>query len=135
MHWKAIAAFVILSSGLAIAQEQATDPSGAKTTVVSGTGTSAGTHLPLKNVQVAITGKGDGNSEAADAGDELESAQGYQSSINTDEKGHFEFADVPPGTYYLRAAHTGMVMKGSQPGNAQLIKLQAGQSQNLSLIM
>ncbi|HEV7553713.1 MAG TPA: hypothetical protein VGP65_18670 [Candidatus Angelobacter sp.] len=35
MHWKATAAFVILSSGLAIAQEQATDPPGAKTTVIS----------------------------------------------------------------------------------------------------
>ncbi|HEV7553714.1 MAG TPA: carboxypeptidase-like regulatory domain-containing protein [Candidatus Angelobacter sp.] len=89
----------------------------------------------MKNVQVAITGKGDGNSEAADAGDELESGQGYQSSINTDEKGHFEFADVPAGAYYVRAAHTGMVMKGSQPGNAQLIRLQGGQSQNLNLIM
>jgi protocatechuate 3,4-dioxygenase beta subunit len=86
-------------------------------------------------VQVTIIGRGEGTSDAADAGDEVESSPGYQSSTNTDEKGHFEFADLAPGTYYLRAAHTGMVMKGTQSRSTQLIRLQAGQSQNLSLIM
>jgi len=134
MRLKSTAAFVILCCVVSTGQEKA-PAAPMKATSISGTVTRADTHLPLKNVQVTIMGRSEGSSDVADAGDELESAQGYQSSVNTDEKGHFEFADVAPGTYYLRAAHTGMVMKGSQPGNAQLIRLQAGQSQNLSLIM
>jgi protocatechuate 3,4-dioxygenase beta subunit len=132
MRFKSIAAFVILCCVVSTGQEKAPAIPATKATSISGTVTRADTHLPLKNVQVTIMGRSEGSS---DVDDEIESAQGYQSSIHTDEKGHFEFADVAPGTYYLRAAHTGMVMKGSQPGNAQLIKLQAGQSQNLSLIM
>jgi hypothetical protein len=132
MRFKSIAAFVILCCVVSTGQEKAPAAPATKATSISGTVTRADTHLPLKNVQVTIMGRSEGSS---DVDDEIESAQGYQSSIHTDEKGHFEFADVAPGTYYLRAAHTGMVMKGSQPGNAQLIKLQAGQSQSLSLIM
>jgi protocatechuate 3,4-dioxygenase beta subunit len=135
MRLKSIAVFVILCCVVSLGQEKATAPTATKATSISGTVTRADTHLPLKNVQVTIMGRGEGTSDAADAGDEVESSPGYQSSTNTDEKGHFEFADLAPGTYYLRAAHTGMVMKGTQPGNAQLIRLQAGQSQNLSLIM
>jgi hypothetical protein len=113
MHWKQTIAFLILSCGLVAGQQTA--PAVAQTNVqtkaasISGTVTRSDTHLPLKNVQVNIAGRGEGSSDAADAGDEIESAQGYQSSTNTDEKGPFEFADVAPGTYYLRAAHTGMV--------------------------
>ena len=135
MRLKSTAAFVILCCVVSIGQEKAPAPTGTKATSISGTVTRADTHLPLKNVQVTIMGRGEGTSDAADAGDEVESSPGYQSSTNTDEKGHFEFADLAPGAYYLRAAHTGMVMKGTQSGNTQLIRLQAGQSQNLILIM
>jgi protocatechuate 3,4-dioxygenase beta subunit len=135
MRLKSTAAFVVLCSVVSIAQEKVPAAPAAKTTSISGTVTRSDTHLPLKNAQVTIMGRGEGTSDATDPGDELESSQGYQSSTNTDEKGHFEFADVAPGTYYLRAAHTGMVMKGAQSGSTQLIRLQAGQSQNLSLIM
>src|ERR1700724_768662 len=93
MLLKSTAAFVILCCVVSTGQEKA-PAAPMKATLISGTVTRADTHLPLKNVQVTIMGRSEGSSDVADAGDELESAQGYQSSVNTDEKGHFEFADV-----------------------------------------
>jgi len=135
MRLKSTVVFLILCCIAGPGQEKAPASPGTKAASISGTVTRADTHLPLKNAQVAIMGRGESIPEAADTGDEPESFQGYQSSTTTDEKGHFEFADLAAGTYYLRAAHTGMVMKGTQSGGTQLIRLQAGQSQNLSLIM
>jgi protocatechuate 3,4-dioxygenase beta subunit len=133
MRLKSTTLFVILCCAVSPGQEKGPVPPGTKAASISGTVTRADTHLPLKNAQVTIMGRGESASEAGDVDDE--SFQGYQSSTNTDEKGHFEFADLAAGTYFLRAAHTGMVMKGPQSGGTQLIRLQAGQSQNLSLIM
>lgn len=134
MRLKSTTAFAILCCVVSLSQEKVPSASAAKATSISGTVTRADTHLPLKNAQVTIKGREEGGTESAE-GEEIESAQGYQSTTSTDEKGHFEFADLAPSTYYLRAAHTGMVMKGAQSGNTQLIRLQAGRSQNLSLIM
>ena len=134
MDWKWTMAVVLLCCGLSTGQEKAAAAPEKKTAAITGTVTRADTHLPLKNVQVSVMGRGQGTPDAAD-GDELESAQVYHASTNTDEKGQFEFADVAAGTYYVRAAHTGMVMKSTQPGDTQLITVQAGKSQNLSLIM
>ena len=133
MRLKSTTLFVILCCAVSPGQEKGPVPPGTKAASISGTVTRADTHLPLKNAQVTIMGRGESASEAGDVDDE--SFQGYQSSTNTDEKGHFEFADLAAGTYFLRTAHTGMVMKGPQSGGTQLIRLQAGQSQNLSLIM
>lgn len=131
MHWKSIAAFVILCCGLGISQEKVSATQEPKTSTISGTLTRSDTHLPVKNAQVVIMGRMDGMSESEvdDAG-----SQPYRASTNTDEKGHFEFADLAPGIYYIRATHTGMVMKEAER-NATLVKLQAGQPQNLNLIM
>jgi uncharacterized GH25 family protein len=133
MHWKRTVAFLILSCGLLTGQQAAPAIVQTKTATISGTVTRSDTHLPLKNAQVIVMGRGEGAPDSAD-GDEAGS-QVYQSSASTDEKGHFEFADLAPGIYHVRAAHTGMVMKGAEPFNSVLVKLQAGQPQNLDLIM
>jgi hypothetical protein len=133
MHWKRTVAFLIFSCGLLTGQQAAPVIVQTKTATISGTVTRADTHLPLKNAQVIVMGRAEGTPDSAD-GDESGS-QTYQSSASTDEKGHFEFADLAPGIYYVRAAHTGMVMKGAEPLNSVLVKLQAGQPQNLTVIM
>jgi protocatechuate 3,4-dioxygenase beta subunit len=131
MHWKSIAAFVILCCGLGISQEKVSAAQETKTATITGTLTRSDTHLPVKNAQVVIMGRMEGMSESEvdDAG-----TQPYRASTNTDEKGHFEFADLAPGIYYIRATHTGMVMKEAER-NATVVKLQAGQPQNLNLLM
>jgi hypothetical protein len=130
MHWKRAVAFLILSCGLLTGQQAAPAVVQTKIATISGIVTRADTHLPLKNAQVTIMGRAEGSPDSAD-GDEST----YQSSASTDEKGRFEFADLAPGIYYVRAAHTGMVMKGGEPLNSVLVQLQAGQPQNLDLIM
>jgi protocatechuate 3,4-dioxygenase beta subunit len=119
MHWKLIAAFVILCCGLGISQERVSAAQETKTATISGTLTRSDTHLPVKNAQVVIMGRMEGMSESEvdDAG-----SQPYRASTNTDERGHFEFADLAPGIYYIRATHTGMVMKEAER-NATLVKL------------
>jgi len=131
MHWKLIAAFVILCCGLGISQEKVSAAQETKTATISGTLTRSDTHLPVKNAQVMIMGRTEGMSESEvdDAG-----SQPFRASTNTDEKGHFEFADLAPGIYYIRATHTGMVMKEAER-NATMVKLQAGQPQSLNLVM
>lgn len=133
MQWKYFAALVVLFCSFCIGQEAAPAASQTKprTAAISGTVTRADTHLPLKNAQVAVIGRPEGAPDSADdAG-----TQAYQSSANTDEKGHFEFADLAPGIYYVRATHTGMVLKGVEQLNGILVNLQAGEPQNLTLIM
>ena len=134
MHWKSFAAFVILCCGLCLGQQTApaSPQAKSKTAAISGTVTRADTHLPLKNAQVIVMGRPESapESDRDDAG-----TQAYQSNANTDEKGHFEFTDLAPGIYYVRATHTGMVLKGGEQFNGVLVKLQAGEPQNLTLIM
>ena len=134
MHWKFRVAFALLCSVLCAGQEKKIDAHEPDVAAISGTVARADTHLPLKNVQLTIMGRAVGASASADA-EELESGQVYQSSANTDDKGHFEIANLPPGIYYVRAAHAGMVLKGAHLGEGMLVNLQAGQSQNLSLLM
>jgi len=134
MHWKSLAAFVILCCGLCVGQQTApaSPQAKSKTAAISGTVTRADTHLPLKNVQVIVMGRPE--SAPASDGDDA-GTQTYQSSANTDEKGHFEFADLAPGIYSVRAMHTGMVLKGAEQLNGVLVYLQAGEPQNLILMM
>jgi len=134
MHWKSFVAFVILFCGLCLGQQiaPASPQAKSKTATISGTVTRADTHLPLKSVQVIVMGRPESaaESDGDDAG-----TQAYQSTANTDEKGHFEFAELAPGIYYVRATHTGMVLKGGEQFNGILVNLQAGEPQNLTLIM
>jgi protocatechuate 3,4-dioxygenase beta subunit len=128
MHWKLIAAFVILCCVLNDGQEKATDVHETKSGAVSGTVTRADTHLPLKNVQVTIV------NGRAPALEELDSTSFRASSVKTNDKGNFEFANLPPGSYYIRATHAGMIQKSTHPSGI-LVNLEAGQSQDLSLLM
>jgi hypothetical protein len=58
-------------------------------------------HSPLKNVQVTATrGVRPEDSDESEDG----SAADRKFSTKTDEKSHFEFADLLPGTYYVRAS-------------------------------
>src|SRR5579864_5245157 len=134
MHWKSFAVFVILCCGLCLGQQTApaSPQAKSKTATISGTVTRADTHLPLKNAQVIVMGRPE--SAAESDGDDV-AAQTYQSTANTDEKGHFEFADLSPGIYSVRATHTGMVLKGGEQFNGILVNLQAGEPQNLILMM
>jgi len=91
--------------------------------VISGTVLQADTHVPLKNVQVAaIRGAKAEDAEEVEDG----SAPDRKFSTKTDEKGHFEFADLLPGTYYVRASHVGMVMKSAHAREGMLVTLVAG---------
>jgi hypothetical protein len=54
--------------------------------------------------------------------------------VNTNDKGNFEFANLPPGSYYLLATHTGMIMEGARLAG-MLINVEAGQSPNLNLVL
>lgn len=128
MRLKSIAAFVVLCCVVSIGQEKAPAAPAAKTTSISGTVTRADTHLPVKNVQVTISG------ERVPALDEDESTLFRTTSVNTNDKGNFEFANLPPGSYYVLATHTGMIMKGARVAG-MLIHVEAGQSPNLILVM
>jgi protocatechuate 3,4-dioxygenase beta subunit len=134
MHWKSLAAFVILCCGLCVGQQTApaSPQAKSKTAAISGTVTRADTHLPLKNAQVIVMGRPESapESDGDDAGTHT-----YRATANTDEKGHFEFADLAPGIYSVRAMHTGMVLKGAEQLNGVLVYLQAGEPQNLILMM
>jgi protocatechuate 3,4-dioxygenase beta subunit len=100
--------------------------------VISGTVLQADTHVPLKNVQVAAI-RGTKPEEAEEIEDG--SAADRKFSTKTDEKGHFEFADLLPGTYYVRASHVGMVMKSAHAREGMLVTLVAGKPQTLNLVM
>jgi hypothetical protein len=128
MRWKLKTCFVLFCCVLSNAQEKAADSHETKTAAVSGTVTSSDTHLPLKNVQVTITGS------RAPALDEDETNLFRTISVNSNDKGNFEFAGLPAGTYYIRAAHAGMILKGARLAGI-LINVAAGQSQTLNLIM
>jgi Carboxypeptidase regulatory-like domain len=134
MHWKSFAAFVILCCGLCLGQQTVpfSPQAKSKTATISGTVTRSDTHLPLKSAQVIVMGRPESaaESDGDDAG-----TQAYQSSANTDEKGHFEFSDLAPGIYHVRATHTGMVLKGAEQFNGILVNLKAGEPQNLNLVM
>jgi hypothetical protein len=134
MQWKSFTASVILCCGLCVGQQttHASPQAKSKTAAISGTVTRADSHLPLKNAQVTVMGRPEGAPES-DGNDAA--TQAYQSTANTDEKGHFEFADLAPGIYYVRTTHTSMVLKGAEQFNGILVKLQAGEPQNLNLVM
>jgi hypothetical protein len=133
MHLKSTAACVILCCGLGTGQETTASVPTAKTAAISGIVTRADTHLPVKNVQVTVMGRAEGAPDSTDPSEVA--SQVYQSNANSDDKGHFEFADLAPGIYYVHATHTGMVMKGAEARNSMLVKLEAGQPQNLNLVM
>ncbi|HEX3154508.1 MAG TPA: carboxypeptidase-like regulatory domain-containing protein, partial [Candidatus Angelobacter sp.] len=99
---------------------------------ISGTVLQADMRTPLKNVQVTAT-----RGAKPEKSDELEdgSAADRKFSTETDEKGHFEFADLVPGTYYVNAAHVGMVMKGARAREGMVLTLEAGKPQNVNLVM
>ena len=100
--------------------------------VISGTVLQADMRSPLKNVQVtAIRGAKSEDEEEA----EVSSSVDRKFSTKTDEKGHFEFADLLPGTYNVTASHVGMVMKGAHAREAMLVTLEAGKTQTLNLVM
>jgi uncharacterized GH25 family protein len=128
MHWKPTAAFVILCCGLLAGQQAAPAMVQTKTATISGTVTRADTHLPVKNVQVTIKGA------RVPALEEEESTLFRTTSVNTNDKGNFEFANLPPGSYYLLATHTGMIMEGARLAG-MLINVEAGQSPNLNLVL
>src|SRR5438270_6830894 len=128
MRLKLIACFVLFCCVFSNAQEKAADSHDTKTAAVSGTVTSSDTHLPLKNVQITIT------ASRTPAVDEDETNLFRTISVNSNEKGNFEFAGIPAGTYYIRAAHAGMILKGAHLAGL-LISLEAGKSQTLNLTM
>jgi len=135
MQWKSFVALVILffcSYGLGQETAPVVSQTKSRTAAISGTVTRADTHLPLKNAQVIVMGRPE-SAAGSDGGEDA--AQTYQSTANTDEKGHFEFADLSPGIYSVRATHTGMVLKGGEQFNGILVNLQAGEPQNLTLMM
>jgi hypothetical protein len=113
-----------------------TDPAQTVTTQsaveISGTVLQSDMQSPLKNVQVSAT-----RGARPEASDESEdgSAADRKFSTKTDEKGHFEFADLLPGTYYVRASHVGMVMKSPLGREGMLVTLEAGKPQTLNLVM
>jgi len=75
MRLKSTAAFLILYCVVSLGQEKVPAASGTKATSISGTVTRGDTHLPLKNVQVTIMGRAEGESASAE-GEELESRAG-----------------------------------------------------------
>ena len=99
---------------------------------ISGTVLQSDMRTPLKNAQVTAS-----RGTKPEESNELEegSAADRRFSTKTDEKGHFEFADLVPGTYYVSAAHVGMVMKGSRAKEGMVLTLEAGKPQVLSLVM
>lgn len=99
---------------------------------ISGTVLQADMQSPLKNVQVAAT-RGARPEDSDESEDD--SAADRKFSTKTDEKGHFGFADLLPGTYYIRASHAGMVMKSPLGREGMLVTLEAGKPQNLNLVM
>jgi protocatechuate 3,4-dioxygenase beta subunit len=100
--------------------------------VISGIVLQENTRIPLKNVQVAATrGPGPKDSDEVEDGPSAD----RKFSTKTDDKGHFEFADLQPGTYYVHASHVGMVMKGARAREGMLVTLVAGKPQTLNLVM
>jgi hypothetical protein len=141
MPYKLGFAFAIFFAAVCACQEikpDAAQPGPAQTAaaqtsaVISGTVVQADTHLPLKNVQVAAM-RGAKPEEAEEVEDG--SAEDRKFSTKTDEKGHFEFADLVPGTYHVSASHVGMVMKSAHAGEGMLVTLEAGKPQSLNLVM
>jgi len=128
MRLKSIAACVILCCVVSLGQEKAPAPTATKATSISGTVTRADTHLPVKNAQVTIKGG------RVPALGEDESTLFRTTSVNTNDKGNFEFANLPPGSYYVLATRTGMIMKGAGLAG-MLIQVEAGQSPNLNLVL
>jgi hypothetical protein len=136
MRWKLKACFVFVCFALCYcvlsnAQEKATGSHEKKTVAISGTVTSSDTHLPLKNVQITITG-----SRAPSVEDVEEDGTNLfrPISVNSNDKGNFEFVGLPAGTYYIRAAHAGMILKGAHSAGI-LVNVAAGESQSLNLVM
>ncbi|HEY4679433.1 MAG TPA: carboxypeptidase-like regulatory domain-containing protein, partial [Candidatus Angelobacter sp.] len=86
----------------------------------------------MKNVQVAAI-----RGAKADEPDGVEddSAADRKFSTKTDEKGHFEFTDLLPGTYHVHASHVGMVMKSAHAREGMLVTVEAGKPQTLNLVM
>jgi hypothetical protein len=115
------------------AQTAAAQAGAAQTSsAISGIVLQADTRIPLKNVQVTLI-----RGTKPEASDEAEygSAGDQQFSAKTDDKGHFEIADLIPGTYYVRASHVGMVMKSAHAREGILVTLVAGKPQTLNLVM
>ncbi|HEY2168339.1 MAG TPA: carboxypeptidase-like regulatory domain-containing protein [Candidatus Angelobacter sp.] len=100
--------------------------------VISGTVLQSDMRSPLKNAQVTATrGARPENFDEVEGG----SAENRKFSTKTDEKGHFEFADLLPGTYYVRASHVGMVMKSALGREGILVTLEAGKPQTMNLVL
>ena len=99
---------------------------------ISGTVLQSDPRIPLKNAQVAAT-----RAARPQEAEEVEdgSAPDRKFSTKTDEKGHFQFTDLLPGTYYVRASHVGMVMKSAHAREGMLVTLEAGKPQTLNLVM
>ena len=131
MRWKLKACFVLVCCVLSHAQEKATDSHAAKTAAISGTVTSSDTHLPLKNVQVVIMGS---RTPAVEEVRKMETIYSVPISVNSNDKGNFEFAALPAGSCYIRATHAGMILKGAHLAGI-LVSVAAGESQTLNLVM
>jgi hypothetical protein len=131
MRWKLKACFVLVCCVLSNAQEKATDSHATKTAAISGTVTSSDTHLPLKNVQVTIMAS---RTPAVEEVEEDGSNLFRAISVNSNDKGSFEFAALPPGSYYVRATHAGMILKGAHLAGI-LVSVATGESQTLNLVM
>jgi hypothetical protein len=132
MPWKLLISFAIFFAAVSIGQEAKTGASAQTRASLSGTVTQAETHLPLRNVQVVIIR---GLQESDASGLETAASSDRQFSANTNEKGHFEFADLVPGTYYVVASRVGMVLKGPHSRQRIVVNLQAGQPQTLDVVM
>ncbi len=107
MPWKRGLFFSILFSAVCLSQQAKTDSDSQKTASISGTVLQANTRSPLKNIEVSIFHNAD---QPAGMEDEVPSTSSL--TAKTDEKGHFEFARLAPGPYYIKTSHAGMALKG-----------------------
>jgi len=132
MPWKLQFMIAVLLAAVSVSQQNQKEAPARTAATLSGTVIQADTRLPLKNVQIVAM-----RSAKPGEFDDVEdaSAPDRQFSAKTDEKGHFDFANLPFGTYYVKASHAGMVMKGTHGRDGMLVTLEGGKAQTLELAM
>ena len=135
MPWKLGCILSILLSAVCLSQESKTGTHAARTASISGTVLQSTTQTPLKNVQVTALHNLNDSSRSSSDEEEEDNSPVPEAAGKTDEKGHFEFLHLPPGTYFLRATRPGMVLKSHHFQAGVVVQLEAGKAQTVDLIM